>query len=312
MKYLAQLALFASTSFNLFRSLKYLKRISQHDITDGIEHDKAISVLMFWVIYALLAVFEEYLEWLLRWFPGYFYGKAFFITLISIPALRITHLVFNDGVVVLFHSMNGLRQKLDLLPPWRVILANAPFWILIVLFPPLGMLDDDNDTSSSSRSSSSSKRNDPLLSVVKEDENQNHNPVFCDDDTTQSVVLPQLRRRFVPNNTDTESRHFSASQPLIPLTTSPPSINRPANIITNLTAVIPPPPDSAFLSNLSMEGTSPTSPTTPVKKSEEKEVVSSSRLSHPTLLYTLLTCMIHPSTPLTSTTHPCTGSIAVA
>ena len=282
MKYLAQLALFASTSFNLFRSLKYLKRISSQDITDGIEHDKAISVLMFWVIYALISVFEEYLEWLLRWFPGYYYGKAFFITIISIPALRITHLVFNDGVVVLFHSMNGLRTKLEELPPWRVILANAPLWILAVLFPHLGMLDDDNEKSSSNDNSSSSSSSVPM-SIVKEVDN--HIADSHDVDTTQPIVLPQLRRRFVSNNTDADSNHFLASKPLTPLTTWPSSINRPANIIINHTTVLQPPPDSVFLSNLSMENTSPTSvptsPTTPVKKPDEKEVLSPLRRKSP-------------------------------
>ena len=320
MKYLAQLALFSSTSFNLFRSLKYLKRISSQDITDGIEHDKAISVLMFWVIYALISVFEEYLEWLLRWFPGYYYGKAFFITIISIPALRITHLVFNDGVVVLFHSMNGLRTKLEELPPWRVILANAPFWILVVLFPPFGMLDDDKEKSSNSSSSEPmliTKENDIQIECDLPDQQQD------DDTTTQSVVLPQLRRRYVSHHTDTDSNHFPPSKPIVPLTTLPSSINRPDHIITNPTIIVQSSPESTLVSNSNSwmeEDASLTSllasPTTPVKKPIEKEVVSS-LLTKTAALFTTCNALLismtkHPLISTTTITDYPVGSITVA
>jgi hypothetical protein len=100
---------------------------------------------MFWVIYALMGVFEEYLEFLVRWFPGYYYMKAGFIVLISVPALRITHLVFNDGVVVLFTAMDRFRRWLEelQLPTPREVAVMAPFVVVAVLFP--NMLDQQEE-----------------------------------------------------------------------------------------------------------------------------------------------------------------------
>jgi len=235
MKYLAQTAMWLSMLFSCVRSLKYLRRITAAPgTTSGVEHEKAVSALMFWVIYALLVVFEEYLEWAVRWFPGFYYAKAGFVVLISVPALRITHLVFNDGVVVLFNAMNEVRLRLDAAyndgravlqqaweaaqehaatwPPLRKVAAEAPFVVLAVLFPHLCEDPASRAAATAATSSSSSSAGPPGGGV----------------DATlppppPPPPPPQLRRRYVPNGT---------APPSVPLPPPPPPLP-PALVMNN-------------------------------------------------------------------------------
>ena len=224
MKYLAQTAMWVSMLFSCVRSMKFLRRITAAPgTTSGTEHDKAVSALMFWVIYALLVVFEEYLEWVVRWFPGFYYAKTLFVVMISVPALRITDLVFNDGVVVLFNAMNDLRLRLDgafndgrlillhslgairtwacTLPPLRTVVAQAPFVVLAVLFPNLCECHDIGATSSSGSSSLPTPSSSSLSSAST---SSSPSPALAarqaqpSRDAGDASLPPQLRRRFVP------------------------------------------------------------------------------------------------------------------
>lgn len=59
----------------------------------------AAHVLQFWVLFAFLRIFESYFEYFIRWFPFYWYFKAFLFLVICIPELKIAHLLFSDIVI---------------------------------------------------------------------------------------------------------------------------------------------------------------------------------------------------------------------
>ena len=48
--------------------------------------------LMFWVLFAILSMYEIYLEFILRWIPGYYYAKLALIVAITFPRLKITNI----------------------------------------------------------------------------------------------------------------------------------------------------------------------------------------------------------------------------
>jgi hypothetical protein len=146
---LAQICHLVAVALSLRSSMKCLKGLSSSKV--NIKDERSTDQLIFWVIFALLSMYEQYLEFVIRWIPGYYYVKALFIVAISIPRLKITSLVFWDGVVVLINRVYELLFDESTRTGYEIAM-DAPFYILLLLFPTLGnngVLNQMTDKSSS-------------------------------------------------------------------------------------------------------------------------------------------------------------------
>jgi hypothetical protein len=132
---LAQICQLVAVALSLRSSMKCLKGLSSSKV--NIKDERSTGQLMFWVIFALLSMYEQYLEFIIRWIPGYYYVKASFIVAISIPRLKITSLVFWDGVVVLINRVYKLLFDENTRTGYEMAM-DAPFYILLLFFPTLG------------------------------------------------------------------------------------------------------------------------------------------------------------------------------
>jgi hypothetical protein len=132
---LVQICHLVAVALSLRSSMKCLKGLSSSKVIK--KDERSTDQLMFWVIFALLSMYEQYFEFLIRWIPGYYYAKAVFIVAISIPRLKITSLVFWDGVVVLINRVYKLLFDENTRTGYEIAM-DAPFYILLLLFPTLG------------------------------------------------------------------------------------------------------------------------------------------------------------------------------
>ena len=113
-----------SVAYTVRSSLKALKVITSEQAEDEEVVENAKEALMFWSIQGLLLAFDQYLEFLVRWFPGYYYIKSAFLLLICFPNLRFTQyvnpLMIYRGLFLCFALLSYLiliaaLQSLDLL-----------------------------------------------------------------------------------------------------------------------------------------------------------------------------------------------------
>lgn len=142
-----QISQLISVALSLRSSLKCLKGLSSHS-SDGIKkgHCSSEQQLMFWVVFALLSMYEKYLEFVFRWIPCYYYAKLVFILVISFPSLRITNLIFWDFHVVIIDYVFKILNDGNSRTAYALVM-NFPFFILLLVFPALGITDSEMNVS---------------------------------------------------------------------------------------------------------------------------------------------------------------------
>lgn len=170
--WLSELSEIVAVGYSLRASLKMLKLLSQsqeatasNNKADGVDDGKgdndnnvdsgvgttgevegvvqnekqimdAAGTLMFWTIFALYLIWEKHFEFLIRWFPGYYYAKAAFIMTMALTKLRITHIVFYDVLVpgidwiYAYLRLNELGKI-----SWRELLLSLPIYLFLLIFP---------------------------------------------------------------------------------------------------------------------------------------------------------------------------------
>ncbi len=137
------------------KMLKHLSNVNQDSSgADGKENihklksikdieNESRGVLMFWSVFALYMMWERHVEFLIRWFPGYYYLKSFFIVIIAIPKLKIINLVFNDLVVPILEYLHKYIGKHEI-PSASQFILSLPIYILLLCFPSI-INDDTSD-----------------------------------------------------------------------------------------------------------------------------------------------------------------------
>ena len=98
---------------------------------------RATDQLIFWVVFAVLSMYEKYLEFILRWIPGYYYVKFLYVVSITFPQLKITNLVFWDVWVVFINKVNKYLIE-DSSKTLYDTALDAPFFLLLLVFPAIG------------------------------------------------------------------------------------------------------------------------------------------------------------------------------
>ena len=140
-----QIGQLISVALSLRSSLKCLKGLSSHS-QDGINkgHRSSEQQLMFWVVFALLSMYEKYFELIFRWIPCYYYAKLAFIFMISFPSLRITNLIFWDFHVVIIDYVYKLLNDGNSRTAYTLMM-DLPFFVLLLIFPALGITKSEMD-----------------------------------------------------------------------------------------------------------------------------------------------------------------------
>ena len=153
---LAEVSELVAVAYSVRSTLKMLKHLSNvHQDSSGIEAEENINkstsmkdienesrgVLMFWSVFALYMMWERHVEFIIRWFPGYYYLKSFFIIIIAIPKLKIINLIFNDLVVPILEYLHKYIGKHEI-PSASQFILSLPIYILLLCFP--SIIDDDN------------------------------------------------------------------------------------------------------------------------------------------------------------------------
>eukprot|EP01041_Mallomonas_annulata_P004346 gene4346-8654_t len=140
---MAKIVHFLAVMYSTRTSLKMLKALSSENQSSNITENlksKAYSVLMFWAIYGFYMVWEQHFESFFRWLPAYYYFKSFFIGIVAIPQIRITHLVFQDVLVPLverfYHKLKGDDENGEM-PTAVDIILRFPFLLLVLVCPAL-------------------------------------------------------------------------------------------------------------------------------------------------------------------------------
>jgi TB2/DP1, HVA22 family len=140
-----QIGQLISVALSLRSSLKCLKGLSSHS-SDGVNkgHRSSEQQLMFWVVFALLSMYEKYFEFIFRWIPCYYYAKLVFILAISFPSLRITNLIFWDFHVVIIDYVYKILNTGNTRTAYAMAM-DFPFFILLLIFPALGITESEMD-----------------------------------------------------------------------------------------------------------------------------------------------------------------------
>jgi TB2/DP1, HVA22 family len=140
-----QIGQLISVALSLRSSLKCLKGLSSHS-SDGVNkgHRSSEQQLMFWVVFALLSMYEKYFEFIFRWIPCYYYAKLVFILAISFPSLRITNLIFWDFHVVIIDYVYKILNAGNTRTAYAMAM-DFPFFILLLVFPALGITENEMD-----------------------------------------------------------------------------------------------------------------------------------------------------------------------
>jgi hypothetical protein len=138
---LAKVTKFFAICMSLRNSLKILKTVSVSEDDEAISKqqkrknlDQCSGILMFWTIFGIFVVCEQYLEFLIRWFPLYYYAKAFFILFMAFPRLRFTEYVFYKILVPSVEFVHDNVGNISAMPPGD-ILTLLIFQVLFLCFP---------------------------------------------------------------------------------------------------------------------------------------------------------------------------------
>ncbi|KAE9033696.1 hypothetical protein PR001_g10051 [Phytophthora rubi] len=76
-----------------YESLKVLSRVEK-----GVDTATLASVLEFWIVLAAAAIFQQYLEFFISWFPFYYLFKCILLGLLLTPSKQFPHLLFEGFI----------------------------------------------------------------------------------------------------------------------------------------------------------------------------------------------------------------------
>jgi hypothetical protein len=144
---LAKVTKFFAICMSLRNSLKILKKVStshEEDLSDKQKKllaEQCSGILMFWTIFGVFVVLEQYCEFLVRWFPMYYYAKTFFILFMAFPRLRFTDYVFYKVLVPSVEFIHDNVWTICAMPPGDILLLLV-FKIIFVCFPMISHSDE--------------------------------------------------------------------------------------------------------------------------------------------------------------------------
>ena len=138
---LAKVTKFLAICMSLRNTLKILKKVSISEDDKAItERQKRIQlehcsgILMFWTIFGVSVVCEQYFEFLFRWLPLYYYAKTFFILFMAFPRLKFTEYVFYKFLVPSVEFVHDNVGNISAMPPGDVLMLLI-FQGVFVCFP---------------------------------------------------------------------------------------------------------------------------------------------------------------------------------
>ncbi|KAL3657310.1 hypothetical protein V7S43_017818 [Phytophthora oleae] len=105
-----------------YESLKVLSRVEK-----GVDTDTLAAVLEFWIVLAAAAIFEQYVEFLISWFPFYYLFKCILLGLLLTPNKHFTHILFEGFIRP---AVVAIKQKLDtnVLPVIESLVIKHGHW----------------------------------------------------------------------------------------------------------------------------------------------------------------------------------------
>ncbi|ETP33248.1 hypothetical protein F442_18168 [Phytophthora nicotianae P10297] len=105
-----------------YESLKVLSRVEK-----GVDTDTLAAVLEFWIVLAAAAIFQQYIEFFISWFPFYYLFKCVVLGLLLTPNKQFTHLFFEGFIRP---AVVSIKQKLDtnVLPIIETLVIKHGHW----------------------------------------------------------------------------------------------------------------------------------------------------------------------------------------
>ncbi|KAL4140171.1 hypothetical protein PRNP1_015242 [Phytophthora ramorum] len=88
-----------------YESLKVLSRVEK-----GVDTATLAAVLEFWIVLAAAAIFEQYLEFFISWFPFYYLFKCVLLGLLLTPNKQFPHLLFEGFIRP---AVEVIKRELD-------------------------------------------------------------------------------------------------------------------------------------------------------------------------------------------------------
>ena len=138
---LAKVTKFFALCMSLRNSLKILKKVSISEDSQSVSadekrqyFDQCSGILMFWTIFAVTVVCEQYFEFLIQWFPLYYYAKTFFILFMAFPRLRFTEYVFYKVFVPSIEFIHDNIGNISAMTPGEILLLLC-FKLVFVCLP---------------------------------------------------------------------------------------------------------------------------------------------------------------------------------
>jgi hypothetical protein len=203
---LAKLCKLFAIGMNLRNSLKILKGMSTTTVVPGDSDSSSLpsspslhpsppppphlcitttgrSILMFWSIFALITIWEQYLERFFQWIPLYFYCKSLFILLMAFPKLKFTNNIFHQYLIPFFEWIHDHYEHLTVYD-WKEFLMRLPFDLFFLFFPFHLEVKYPSDRSSSSSTLILTSSPSASYTVV-DDVEDNYDlsiPLYDDDD----------------------------------------------------------------------------------------------------------------------------------
>ena len=103
-----------------YRALKVLSR--------G-DYAERLELLVFFAVLGVFELYSTYLEWLVSWFPFYYYLKSGLLCLLLVPRLRVPRIIFHTTIIP---AITTAHQRLseEVLPSLLELLQAAPFLLL--------------------------------------------------------------------------------------------------------------------------------------------------------------------------------------
>ncbi|KAG2762740.1 hypothetical protein PC129_g13261 [Phytophthora cactorum] len=106
-----------------YESLKVLSRVEK-----GVETNTLAAVLEFWIVLAAAAIFQQYIEFFISWFPFYYLFKCVLLGLLLTPNKQFTHLLFEGFIRP---AVVSIKHKLDtnVLPIIESLVIKHGHWL---------------------------------------------------------------------------------------------------------------------------------------------------------------------------------------
>jgi hypothetical protein len=196
---LAKMCQLFALGMNLRNSLKILKSMSSSSSSSSSSRKEIVSsgqsFLMFWSIFALIIIWEQYFERIVAWFPLYFYAKSLFILLMAFPRLKFTHNIFYSYLIPLFEWIHNHYEHLSEVD-WREFCLLLPLHLFFLFFPfhlkvhpPPDMSMAGEEQEEEEGQGGEEEGEDEYLMRVFEEESFDLS-IPLDDETLDDLVLP--------------------------------------------------------------------------------------------------------------------------